>query len=154
MCLGSSVAAISAALAARRLGPVYFRIRGNKMSHRKLAINWQLGNFGQKQLQGLPIWKWWIEWCPIGIFFYIWPSLKPEYHFKDVGKRSYCWSCDCQVSLYIRLINYTKLFSAQWTHNTCKSRVIQMNASSKVMRIILYAVSHLLIFFLVFGGCS
>ena len=38
-----------------RPGPLYFRIRGNKLSYRKLAINWQLGNFGQKQSQGLLI---------------------------------------------------------------------------------------------------
>ena len=83
MCVGSSVAAISAALsAARKHGPVYFR--GNKLSHRKLAINWQLGNFGHKQSQVLLIWKWWIEWCLTCIFFYIWPDLKPEYHFKGI----------------------------------------------------------------------
>ena len=49
----------------------YFRVRGNKLSHRKLAINWQLGNFGLKQSQGLLIWKWWIKWCLICIFLYL-----------------------------------------------------------------------------------
>ena len=82
MCVGSSVAAMWTAMwAARKHGPVYFRVRGNKLSHRKLAINWQLGNFGQKQSQGFLIWKWSIEWCLICIFFNIWPDLKPEYHF-------------------------------------------------------------------------
>ena len=59
MCVGSSVAAvaaISAAIsAARKHGPLYFRVCGNKLNHRKLAINWQLGNFGHKQSQGLLI---------------------------------------------------------------------------------------------------
>ena len=32
-----------------RHGQVYFRVRGNKLSYRKLAINWQLDNFGQRQ---------------------------------------------------------------------------------------------------------
>ena len=50
MCVGSSVAAISAAFSA---AIVNFRVRGNKLSHRKLAINWQLGNFGHKQSQGI-----------------------------------------------------------------------------------------------------
>ena len=36
-------------------GLLNFRVRGNKLRHRKLAINWQLSNFGQKQLQGLLI---------------------------------------------------------------------------------------------------
>ena len=56
MCVGSSVAAISAAISAGiSAAIVYFRVRGNKLSHRKLAINWQLGNFDQKQSQGLLI---------------------------------------------------------------------------------------------------
>ena len=56
MCVGSSVAAISATIsAAFSAAIVYFRVRGNKMSHRKLAINWQLGNFAHKQSQGLLI---------------------------------------------------------------------------------------------------
>ena len=58
MQVGSSVAAISPAISA---GPVYFHVRGNKLSHRKLAINWQLCNFDQKQSKGLLIWKWWIK---------------------------------------------------------------------------------------------
>ena len=54
MCIGSSVAAISAAIsAAFSAAIVYFRGRGNKLIHRNLAINWQLGNFGHKQSQGL-----------------------------------------------------------------------------------------------------
>ena len=54
MYIGSSVAAISTTIsAAISAAIVYFRVRGNKLSHRKLAINWQLGNFGQKQSQGL-----------------------------------------------------------------------------------------------------
>ena len=54
MIVGSSVAAISAAISAGiSAAIVYFRVRGNKLSHGKLAINWQLGNFGQKQSQGL-----------------------------------------------------------------------------------------------------
>ena len=48
---------------------IYFRVRKTKLSHRKLAINWQLSNFGQKQSRGLLIWKWWIEWCLISFFF-------------------------------------------------------------------------------------
>ena len=56
MCVSSSVAAISATIsAAISAAIVYFRVRGNKLSHRKLAINWQLGNLGLKQSQGLPI---------------------------------------------------------------------------------------------------
>ena len=70
MIVGSSVAAISAAISAGiSAAIVYFRVRGNKLSHGKLAINWQLGNFGQKQSQGLLVWKWWIEWCLICMFF-------------------------------------------------------------------------------------
>ena len=54
MIVGSSVAAISAASpAAFSAAIVNFCVRGNKLSHRKLAINWQLGNFGLKQSQGL-----------------------------------------------------------------------------------------------------
>ena len=56
MYVGSSVAAISAVVsAAISAAIVYLRVRGNKLSHRKLAINWQLGNFGHKQSQGLLI---------------------------------------------------------------------------------------------------
>ena len=56
MCIGRSVAVISAAISAGiSAAIVYFRVRGNKLSHRKLEINWQLGNFGQKQSQGLLI---------------------------------------------------------------------------------------------------
>ena len=59
MCVGSSVGAISAAISAGiSAAIVNFRVRGNKIGHRKLAINWQLGNFGQKHSQGLLIWKW------------------------------------------------------------------------------------------------
>ena len=43
MYIGSSVAVISAAIsAAVSAAIVYFRVRGNKLSHRKLAVNWQL----------------------------------------------------------------------------------------------------------------
>ena len=53
MCVGRSVAAISAAIsAAFSAAIVYFRVRGNKLSHRKLAINWQLCNFGYKTIRG------------------------------------------------------------------------------------------------------
>ena len=56
MCVWGSVAATSAAIsAAFSAAIVYFRVCGNKLSHRKLAINWQLGNFGHKQSQGLLI---------------------------------------------------------------------------------------------------
>ena len=41
------------------------------LSHRKLAINFQLGNFGHKQSKGLLIWKWWIEWYLICNFLYL-----------------------------------------------------------------------------------
>ena len=56
MCVGSSVAAISVAIsAAFSAAIVYFSVRGNKLSHRKLDINWQLCNFDQKLAQGLLI---------------------------------------------------------------------------------------------------
>ena len=56
MIVGRSVAAVSAAISAGiSAAIVYFRVRGNKLSHRKLAINWQLCNFGLKQSQGLMI---------------------------------------------------------------------------------------------------
>ena len=57
MCVGSSVAAISATISATISAAISaaicaaianFRVRRNKVSHRKLAINWQLGNFGLK----------------------------------------------------------------------------------------------------------
>ena len=53
MYVGSSYATISAAISA---AIVYFRVRGNKLSHRKLAINWQLwlqiitGSFDMKMV--------------------------------------------------------------------------------------------------------
>ena len=52
MCVSAISAAISAGISA---AIVNFRVRGNKLSHRKLAIKWQLGNFGHKPSQGLPI---------------------------------------------------------------------------------------------------
>ena len=69
-----------------RHGPVNFRVRRIKVGHRKLAINWQLGNFGQNQLEGLLIWKWWIEWCLIVFFLYLtqleaWIKGVPYRHF-------------------------------------------------------------------------
>ena len=54
MFVGRSVAAVSAAFsAALSAAIVYFHVRGNKFSHRKLAITWQLSTFGHKQSQGL-----------------------------------------------------------------------------------------------------
>ena len=54
MCVGRSVAAVSAGISAGiSAAIVNFRVRGNKLSHRKLTIKWQLGNFGQKQSQDL-----------------------------------------------------------------------------------------------------
>ena len=56
MCVSSSVAAISATIsAAISAAIVYFHVRRNKLSHRKLAITWQLDNFGHKQSQGFLI---------------------------------------------------------------------------------------------------
>ena len=53
MYVGCIVAAISAAISAGISAVIVnFRVRGNKLSHRKLAINWQLCNFGHRQLQG------------------------------------------------------------------------------------------------------
>ena len=49
MYVGSSVAAISAGISA---AIVYCRVRGNKLTHRKLAINWQLCNFDKKTITG------------------------------------------------------------------------------------------------------
>ena len=60
MCVGSRVAAISSALSTAiyewQTWPSFISVYAEiKLSQRKLAINWQLCNFGQKQSQGLLI---------------------------------------------------------------------------------------------------
>ena len=60
-------------LLSSRHGPLNFRVRGNKQSHRKLAITWQLGNFGHKQSQGLLKLNL-VNWMVSDLYFFIFDS--------------------------------------------------------------------------------
>ena len=104
MCVRSSVAAISATIsAAFSAAIVNFRVRGNKLSQRKLAIR-QLWPKIITRSSNMKM----VNWMVSNLYFCnIWPDLKPEYHFK-------WWSFSDYLSYFIAINLSVELMDSRY----------------------------------------